>query len=496
MTDRGSRQHAWRTGLLVVVGVMLVQAAWILAVPPYRGIDEFDHAYRAAAVARGEWAPSELPAENGRGGLLPVPQDIVRAAEGQCLSLPYTGPENCVGRPHTSDTVLVASAASTQTPLVYAVAGWAALPFDGAAAGYAMRIAVSLLGAVLIGWAAWCVALWSRTRWPLVALLGAVTPVFVYSTMVPAGNGLEIAAATALWAALLGVVRTADTSPQRRLLIAAVVPALLLVSLRQLGPVFALVILVVVGLVAGRARLVEVLRRHGGVVALAVVLCGAAAAAHVVWVLAAGYGTTDDDFGPYSAGDAPSQVLLWFLQGLATGPFRNQPAPLVVYPLLSAVWIGLSVAAWRVTKGLETRGRLRLALVAAAAAPVVLPLGFTVATYTSMGAFWQGRYGLPMAVGVLLVAGYLLDHRSSSGPHDRFLAAAAVLAVGIAHVVNPVGVLLEEQGRAVSRADAAWWAPSGTVAAVLLVGAFATAGAALLLLALRRATEREELFDA
>jgi hypothetical protein len=61
---------AVRRGLLVLVGVMLLQSAWILAVPPFRGSDEFDHAFRAAGVATGQWHLSEQ-ASNGRGAARP-----------------------------------------------------------------------------------------------------------------------------------------------------------------------------------------------------------------------------------------------------------------------------------------------------------------------------------------------------------------------------------------------------------------------------------------
>jgi hypothetical protein len=46
---------ARRFGLLVLVGFLLAQAVWILTVPPFRGIDEFDHSFRAAGVASGPW---------------------------------------------------------------------------------------------------------------------------------------------------------------------------------------------------------------------------------------------------------------------------------------------------------------------------------------------------------------------------------------------------------------------------------------------------------
>ncbi|MDX6360561.1 MAG: hypothetical protein QOH37_3615, partial [Nocardioidaceae bacterium] len=39
---------AVRRGAWVLLAVIIAQAAWILAAPPFRGIDEFDHAFRAA----------------------------------------------------------------------------------------------------------------------------------------------------------------------------------------------------------------------------------------------------------------------------------------------------------------------------------------------------------------------------------------------------------------------------------------------------------------
>lgn len=54
--------------LLVVAGSFLLQAAWILAVPPFRGMDEPDHAYRAESVAAGRWSATAQPSGyRGRG---------------------------------------------------------------------------------------------------------------------------------------------------------------------------------------------------------------------------------------------------------------------------------------------------------------------------------------------------------------------------------------------------------------------------------------------
>ena len=63
---------------LLAAGVLLVQLAWILTVPPFRGIDEFDHAYRAAAVAHGQWLPRASASVRGHGEYVEVASGAAR----------------------------------------------------------------------------------------------------------------------------------------------------------------------------------------------------------------------------------------------------------------------------------------------------------------------------------------------------------------------------------------------------------------------------------
>ena len=152
---------------------MLLQAAWILTVPPFRGSDEFDHVFRAAAVADGEFVADDW-ASDGRGLFVTVPRHIVEAAQFQCEGLDYTGPENCAPAGGTSTHVRAASGAGLYHPAYYWIVGSAAQPFDGAAALYAMRIATALLCLMFLGMAVWATtrsaaagrrrAWWSRCR--------------------------------------------------------------------------------------------------------------------------------------------------------------------------------------------------------------------------------------------------------------------------------------------------------------------------------------------
>ena len=148
---------------LVLLATLLAQAAWILAVPPFRGMDEFDHAFRAAGVASGQWRLHDQ-AEGGRGLLVDVPDDLVAASQGQCEGLAYIVPETCDGDgPGTEPgTVRATTSAANYEPVYYWVVGTAGEPFSGAHSLYAMRAMAALLCAIVLALAAWCLTTWVR----------------------------------------------------------------------------------------------------------------------------------------------------------------------------------------------------------------------------------------------------------------------------------------------------------------------------------------------
>ena len=195
-----------RTPLLFMAGTLLIELAWIWAVPPFRGIDEFDHAYRAASVAEGFWSPEWTEVPNGRGVLLPVPEEIVVDAHEVCDSYEYVGPANCQAVSRLDrGLVMVASAAGRYNPVFYWVVGSPSRLASGSDALYIMRATSALLCSLLVAISAWVIGRWANTRWPFVALALALTPVTLYGFMLPAPNGVEMAAALCLWSGLLGL---------------------------------------------------------------------------------------------------------------------------------------------------------------------------------------------------------------------------------------------------------------------------------------------------
>ena len=82
----------------VVLGLLLIELGWVLAVPPFRGVDEWDHAYRASAVAHGQWMAPPTEATRGTGAFVDAEPDIVEAAQAECQRLEYTGESSASAR--------------------------------------------------------------------------------------------------------------------------------------------------------------------------------------------------------------------------------------------------------------------------------------------------------------------------------------------------------------------------------------------------------------
>jgi hypothetical protein len=442
--------------LLLVVGLLLAQAGWLLSVPAFRGIDEFDHVYRAASVARGEWLPSGEQARHGRGELVRVPRDVVDAAGPECRARPYTGPDNCspVGGA-AGGQVRVASAAARYEPLYYWVVGTAARWSSGTAAVQVMRLASMLLCAALVGLAAWTVRRWARTPWPLATLVVSVTPVVVYSGIVVAPNALEIVAATSLWVALVGLAaRDVAPATERTLLLAAVPGALLLATLRGLGVGFLAVTLLTVLLVLGRPRATGLLRRHPRLLVGCTLVVTTAVLGGTAWDLLAGPVRLEEHAdNPGVLGGSVVQLPVWVLQTIAAAPGRTDPAPLLVYLLCGGVLAAISWSALR-----RAGRRVRTAMLVVAGLSLAGPLAVTLWTYRDVGVIWQGRYGMPLSVGILVLGGLALDRSGAVLTRGRLLVAAGAVTAG--QLVAVLHVLREQARVSPSVAAGLWQAPS------------------------------------
>ena len=427
---------------LVTLGLVLVQLGWLFATPPAGGIDEFDHIYRATAVASGQWRAEPGTVTRGTGAELVVDEDIVEATQPECQAVPYTGDPECVGR-ETADGVVVAGGAGRYNPVYYALVGQATHVLDGTAAVYAMRVTSMLLCAALVFLAFKAVTRSTGSSVVTAGMALGITPVVAYSSIVISPNALEILAGLLLWVAWTGTLRAAR--PDNYLLVVGALAGVLLVVLRPLGPLWCLLILAV-GLSTIRRpwrRVLELARDRSVLATVAVV--GTASLGGAWWTLSnraleIGHAAPDEDSPLIRLQSIFAEFFLWVLQSIGAFPYRGDPAPMPVYAcflILGATWLAVS---WRRADASD-----RWMLLAVSVPSLLVPGAIAYATYSQFVDSWQGRYTMPFSIGVPLLAGYAL-HRAGVPPWLRrrsVIVTATVLYV-VGHVLGPLAVQGDE----------------------------------------------------
>ncbi len=277
-----------------------------------------------------------------------------------------------------------------------------------------------------------------------------------------------MSAGLALWGTLLALIDGRDKRTETRLLWAAIISAVVLGTLRLLGPVFILMIVVTVAsLDWGAVRDVISRQRRSVLIGCSAVAMSVAGQALWMFDAVAQEVTSEGTENPTTFNGV--NIIVWPLQTIAAFPLRNQAGAAVIYPVVLILVVAMLVAAWR-------RGspRARLVTMVSLAVTLVFPFVFTLATLESIGNIWQGRYVLPYGVGFLLLAGYALGSlRTEAGPPPRVIGpAAAFYALGVAACL--IKVRHDEiTSNVASSEDSAWHVPSPLLLAALVGVAFA-----------------------
>lgn len=467
--------------LLVFLGSLALQTAWILATPPFRGIDEFDQAFRADAVAGGQWHADYNAPVDGRGNLVIVRRSIAQAARPECYTYAYTGYANCnlvasVGH----GRVTIASAAARYNPVFYWLVGTPARLFSGAAALEAMRVTAAVICSLMVMGIAWIIRLWAKGSWPWIGTVIAMTPMVIYSTMVPGPNGVEMLGGLGVWAALIGLSRVGGDRRREGPLIWAAVPyAICLVGVRALGPLWlAMVVLTCVGYL-GLRNTARLLASHVRTWATAITIVMMVALAGIGWTLTQGTDSpslSPNHHYPDKWSSSLLQLLAWPFQSFGVFPTRSEVAPNTAY-LLGFLVFGVFLA---VSFKLCRRTRLRLVLLSMIALAMLVPLLITLVVYTHSGTLWQGRYTLPYSLGIPLLASLTFDERPlSSSRSTRPAVLAGLSLLMVSYCVCVVHVLAKERVDSPLLGTSEWWIPSPWLVSALTVaglGLWALAG--------------------
>ncbi|MGC9667105.1 DUF2142 domain-containing protein [Planosporangium sp. 12N6] len=394
--------YARRVFLLAFAAFFLMSAAWALALPVNGTYDEKHHVVRAYAVVTGHWLP-DGPASDGTtfgDEGFDVPRSLLPANVNCAVGERQRGSAACQRPVDSREIVRVPSAAARYSPVYYLPVGLPLLVSPDATGVVLARLVSAAVSALLLAAA---VVTAVRLRAPVLAAGVALvaTPMAMNLNGSVNPNGLEISAGVLLFVTLSALLRGPVT---RRLLVLAGVAAALLLTVRQLGPVLLAVDVAACVLLAGRARTLALLRDRGA----RWILGGFAAAGVAVvggWMAVSG------------GADTAAVISERAVPGDLTGRILTERVPFYVHQIVGQFGYGevtisrYAIYLWylllcAVVVGALVRGgwRLRLVLAGLLAFCAAFLVALDVHFAPLSGWFAQGRYALPTAVGVVLLA--------------------------------------------------------------------------------------------
>ncbi|WP_298460435.1 DUF2142 domain-containing protein [uncultured Cellulomonas sp.] len=477
---------------LSFVAMLLVTSGWVVGNPLIASVDEASHATKAAATVRGQWVPDTegLPAGSGEAE---VPELFEAAIELQyCIAFEPDQPASC--QPELDgdlgEQTPVVTTAAAYNPLYYAVVGVPSLFPVGEHTLYLMRLVSAVLASAMFAAAVRTLAEVGRAHWLVYGLLAATTPMVIYLSSAVNPQTTEVMGAIALWVCLLTTLRYPRPDLLTRRLARIALIGVLFVNSRGMSPLFLVVLLVAVLVASPWSGVLAVLRDRRSWPWIALAAAGSVAAG--LWILLA------------DALPTVSRVINPELVGL---PIVATTLGQTSYYLQSMIgifgWLDTTLPGWLyyafagvvgLVVGLGVAlARARVLVAMAGTALVVLGLPVAVQYFQAryLGVIWQGRYMLPLAVGLPVLAGLAVQARDRGLPAwlDRRVLRLAVLVVAAGHVV----AYAVNMHRYVNGASGEWigWSATSWLPPVnpwVLLAAYA-AGWALVAVALLRAAE-------
>jgi len=384
----------WGRFAITFVLVLACLVLWALAMPLFSAPDEGAHMVKAYAVVHGE--AGRLDPETGRRYFL-VPAVIDHGGDGDnpcfaflpdqtadCLELHQTGPEH-----------EVSSSAASYPPFFHLAVGWPSLVTSGSASLYLMRLAGAVLVALFMALAVESAAR-MRARAPLLlGLAVAVSPAVLYFGAMVNPSGLTIAAALAAWTGGIFLGRGPQLEHMGWAVARVGLPLCVVVLLRRDSVVWGGLIIAALVVLTPWDRLRQLVRcRALWAWAVAIVGCAGAqlalAGAETGGALA-GEGAGGSFWNAvndanFIARGAVGGILGWFDVAL---PFPVFPIYLVSTGFLVIAAIGFASR------------RVGLTLLGMTIVAVAVP----VAVGSIRWPYFQGRYLLPLIVGVAIVGG-------------------------------------------------------------------------------------------
>lgn len=455
-------------------------ATWAYCMPPYSGPDEASHSLRAAALVHGQLEGTGSPAGDNPTTKVEVSQALAGAVTANhCYQWRPTEPASCShvsGSPDTQVEVTIFS--GRYPPLYYAIVGLPTLGTTSFGAGLLMRLLSALLSASFLALAVFAIRAWSRNSLLAIGVVAAASPVALYLGAMVNPNGLEISSAICTWVCGTILVTERPEDAPAGLLAALVLSASVLTLSRGVSPLWTALIGLTLLLLAP-SRMWSMLSSHRRVrlSVVALLLVGALAATWILTQHSLNLLTGPSVGAHASVGRVVTASLgqtgeRWQQMVGVLGSL-DTPTPLATFALWGAATSLLFALALLVAR----RGQLAL-LVALLVAVVLVPVIIEYQKARTVGLVWQGRYTLPLAVGIPILGCALVGRAGLAPLVTRRLATVVAVACG-AGAILAFDEALRRYSVGTSGPILAWtgpWQPPGGDLLAMVANAAATTG--------------------
>jgi hypothetical protein len=481
-----STRRVWWTSFVLVT---FLAGLWAVANPLYAGPDEPAHVVKAVALDHGQLTGEKLSPQlrkELRGNrqdflMVRVPAVYAIAGSNTCFAYEPDTTAECLRFDGATREGDFGTYVARHPPAYYAVVGvasWIGRPGSGTV--YLMRFLSVLMTSALLATAITALRRSAAPRIVAVGLAFAVTPMVLFVTSVVNPSGVEIAGGVAFWVCGLVLFSRAHERIDNCVVTGAGIAGCAMALSRQLAPLWlCLMGLTLLG-VANRVALRNLIRSNwvrlwGGLVV-------ASCVAQVAWNIAV------EPFNVSGEGRPPMDLEIAEVLQIVTGrTFFRYHEMVGVFgwgdsatPALTWVPWTAGIAFLFFAAVLWASRRYVAMLFALLAAVIVVPIVIESATYNEGGGVnWQGRYTLPLAVGVPILTTVALGATERG---RQLVTARFMLGVGVVVGVGQLLAFAQNLRRYTVGYDGdvqfwkdPFWSPP--VPSLLLTIAFATATA-------------------
>lgn len=432
-----------RLWLVAFLGFFLMAVAWSIAMPYNGAPDEQSHILRAAGVFS-DPVPEPTNAAKGTGAMQAVPRGLVVA--GRCWEGRYWISAACSPGPNGSHVpVQVGTTAGRYFPLYYLIVGLPLRIWPTMGGVLFARAISAALGAALLASAFVLVMRFSRYRLGLASLLLSVTPMVMHLCGAINPNGLEAAAAIAMFAAGIPMLSKREPlQPKPGMVVVLILGAATLVMLRSGGPMWLLLAAAALLLPLRRALLSKYLRNRAmRIAAIVVALSGIVA---MVW-------TTTMRSAELIVDPPPTHITSMQAFFLESEHWKNYLFEMIgvagwldvtCWQPMYYMWLFFAGAIVVFALMFGSRGdrwRISVLIVGCYCVSTV----FIVLRVNQYGFVNQGRYMLPMFAGAMLLSATVLEERGLPIERIPAIVKSSVLLFGSMHMMLLVYAMVRYQ---------------------------------------------------